>query len=177
MWDLGSRMGYFTQLGANITDPKYLHTVEASWWKCQLIRSISRNAYAGGLNVNNAFIGDGFDPTEYAVIQGGPDLIKVDIETAEVYAVPEFEAVFEEYRPDIVIEVHINALESDKPILNTLRKYYSDLYISLTYQDPDGKWIPLDGNENKRYESNSIGGAYHLWASEDWDLAETKGLS
>jgi len=163
VWDLGSRLGYFSTLAATVNGaPGSVHTFEASISRWRFIEENNRARFDGSMQVNNVRVSD-TDGTyrlkgdTYAKKHGPPDLVKMDIEGAEVDALKGMEQTIENHEPTLIVEGHPTLIEAsddgrtDEALLDFLRQHYDDIKISFDFREPDGEWEPVDPIWNDRF--------------------------
>lgn len=173
VWDMGSRLGYFSTLAAVLNgSPENVHTFEASVSRWRFVEENNRVGFGGVMNVNNVAVGDGesgrtLRGDTYAREHGPPDVVKIDIEGAEVAALRGMERTIEKHKPALIVEGHpaliedIEGGDTDEALLEFLRRYYNDIRISFDFRSPDGDWTRVEDSWEDRFETSSVGEDEH----------------
>lgn len=168
VWDMGSRLGYFATLGAEMTGtPDRVHVFETSISRCRLIEETNNERFGGKMHVRNTAIGDTdtnrvLTGDTYAKRHGPPDMVKIDIEGAEVAAVRGMEQTIESFRPTLIIEGHPELIENrddgatDEDLLGFLDQYYNDISIAFDFRSPSGTWSPVERQWDERFEIRDL---------------------
>lgn len=170
VWDVGARIGYFTQLSAELGRPSNVYTVEAMPAKCRIVQSVGNRKYEGELTAINSTVGgDAGESYQLDVLfkrHDLPDLVKLDIEGAELMALRSMTETLLN-NPRLVIEVHPDAIrsfgDSEADLRELLHEYYDDIEVSFDFREDDGQWRPIDECRDT-LEAGSRG-TYQLYAA------------
>jgi hypothetical protein len=173
VWDMGSRLGYFSTLAADLNrSPERVHTFESSISRWRFIEENNHARFNGAMHVNNVRIGDSdTDRTvtgdTYARRHGTPDVVKIDIEGAEVAALRGMKRVIERHKPALIIEAHPDLIkaadghDTDEKLLELLQQYYDDIRISFDFRRPDGDWVPVETRWGERFDIPNVAEGEH----------------
>jgi hypothetical protein len=174
-WDLGSRLGYFSTLAATATGhPEGVHVFETSPASWRVVEENNRVQFDGAMAIVNAAVGTGHDGTlsgdRYAAVNGPPDVVKMDIEGAELEALQGMEDVLSTHQPTLIVEGHPELLgedssdddqTTDEALLELLRRYYDAIRISFDFRHPDGHWAPVEERWADRFDAVDVAAAEH----------------
>jgi len=171
-WDLGSRFGYFSTIGAVANGaPERIHVFEPRVSNWRLVEENNRALFGGAVHVNNVAVGaDDTDRTvsgdTYANAHGPPDVVKMDVEGAEVAALRGMGRLLETHRPVLLVEGHPELIaghgsgdthtDTDDRLLELLRTHYDDVRISFDFRSPEGQWRPVTDYWDRRFERRSL---------------------
>lgn len=156
VWDMGSQWGYFAVEAADLNEsPSDVHVFDMEPYHCLQIERTSDALYgANGLDIVKTFISDSSGPGEtqpddYAADKGAPDVVKIDIEGAEVDAIAGMNRTIEADHPTLIIEVHPNKIQQNferetADLLSYLVSEYDDIQYCENFREQDSSWTPFD---------------------------------
>lgn len=155
-WDVGSRYGYYPVLAATVTDrPGNVHVFEPDDRHARIIAANDARYLDDDLNLHVTMLGrrdgDGMirgDTVAESI--GPPDLVKIDVDGAEVEVLEGLQGTLREHRPVLMLEVHLRPEPYDErraAVARILAEAGYRLRLCREHRTPKAGWEPIAPDE------------------------------
>lgn len=156
-YDIGSHYGYHISAAKEIgIKSANIHAFEGDQKHFEILKMNAPQAHTHNLFVgSNSSEPDQISLDEYAKRNDPPDVLKIDVEGAEYNVLDGMISVIEDYKPDMLIEIHPQYLgkfnASEESVRNFLSDYGYDLLGFPHQEDTDPKPLSKDGRPSDGY--------------------------
>jgi hypothetical protein len=160
-YDIGARYGYFVGVAQEIgVKPDNIHAFEQHQLSFNIL-SKRWNHY--GAHLHKSTVGDESNNQsidDYVEDHQPPDVMKIDVEGAEVSVLRSSLCVLSQHSPQLLVEVHQNKVSSNGQYLDTitslLRNYsYGVQAANHREINTEFNWLPIDKFESVNTDLNN----------------------